>query len=306
MSGGGGSGSDGGGDMQVSGAEAAYSTEKGISTHADTQISDRSFSPGGGDGPSYGYGEGQVDPGFQQANTSPRADTSTVGIAARDPYSDREIERGYTDDGQKLDYYGNKALTKAQAISLGLTQEVFDKDGNRTGEFEEGRYKVNENTGQLQRRDLTLSEHMKNAPALIKWSPTLSFLWGAGQNIGEWAKNKGWNWNSGTGKITDHRGNDIGERDLMNTAAPDAPGLISEQSNTQTTSGTYSASQWYTNLGNTNTTGSNPFSFSTALADAKSKQQTILGNTSAIGQLAVNKSPFYNWLKENSLNKGIL
>ena len=28
MSGGGGSGSDGGGDMQVSGAEAAYSTEK--------------------------------------------------------------------------------------------------------------------------------------------------------------------------------------------------------------------------------------------------------------------------------------
>ena len=30
MSGGGGSGSDGGGDMQVSGAEAAYSTEKGI------------------------------------------------------------------------------------------------------------------------------------------------------------------------------------------------------------------------------------------------------------------------------------
>ena len=38
MSGGGGSSSDGGGgnDMQVSGAEAAYSTEKGISTHADT------------------------------------------------------------------------------------------------------------------------------------------------------------------------------------------------------------------------------------------------------------------------------
>ena len=38
MSGGGGSGSDGGGgDMQVSGAEAAYSSEKGISTHADTR-----------------------------------------------------------------------------------------------------------------------------------------------------------------------------------------------------------------------------------------------------------------------------
>ena len=154
-------------------------------------------------------------------------------------------------------------------------------------------------------QDLTLKEHMANAPSLIKWSPTLSFLWGAGQNIGEWAKSKGWNWNSGTGKVTDNQGNDVGEKHLMNTAAPDAPGLISGQSNTQTTTG-YSASQWYTNLGNTNTTGSNPFSFSTALADAKSKQQTILGNTSAIGQLAVNESPFYNWLKENSLNKGIL
>ncbi len=48
MSGGGGSGSDGGGDMQVSGAEAAYSTEKGISTHADTRVSRDSFSPGVG------------------------------------------------------------------------------------------------------------------------------------------------------------------------------------------------------------------------------------------------------------------
>ena len=42
MSGGGGSGSDGG-DMQVSGAEAAVSTEKGISTHADTRVSRDSF-----------------------------------------------------------------------------------------------------------------------------------------------------------------------------------------------------------------------------------------------------------------------
>ena len=43
MSGGGGSGSDGGGDMQVSGAEAAYSSEKGISTHADTKVQHDSF-----------------------------------------------------------------------------------------------------------------------------------------------------------------------------------------------------------------------------------------------------------------------
>ena len=44
MSSGGGSKSDGGGDMQVSGAEAAYSTEKGISTYADTRTKSSSYS----------------------------------------------------------------------------------------------------------------------------------------------------------------------------------------------------------------------------------------------------------------------
>ena len=298
MSGGGGSGSDGGGgDMQVSGAEAAYSTEKGISTHADTRVSRDSFSPGVG--PSEDRG------GVHDTRPALGPDTSTVGIAAHEGYSDREIERGYTDDGQKLDHYGNKALTKAQAINLGLTQEVFDKDGNRTGEFEQGRYKVNENTGQVQRRDLTLREHMKNAPGLIKWSPTLSFLYGAGKNIQEWATNKGWNFNSNTGTITDRGGNNVGERDLMNAAAPHAPGLLSNANNTQTTNA-YSAAQWYQNLGNTNTSGSSPFSFSTAYANAKAKQQTILGNPSAVRQIAVTNSPFYGWLKDRSLDKGIL
>ena len=52
MSSGAGSGSGGGGgnDMQVSGAEAFYSSEPGISTAADTRVSKTSFSPGGGGG----------------------------------------------------------------------------------------------------------------------------------------------------------------------------------------------------------------------------------------------------------------
>ena len=41
--GGGGKGNDGSNDMQVSGAEAAYSKEKGISTYADTRVSTSSF-----------------------------------------------------------------------------------------------------------------------------------------------------------------------------------------------------------------------------------------------------------------------
>jgi len=39
---------------------------------------------------------------------------------------------------------------------------------------------------------------------------------------------------------------------------------------------------------------------------AKAKQKSILGSPTPIGQMAVNESPFYNWLKEKGLNKGIL
>ena len=165
----------------------------------------------------------------------------------------------------------------------------------------------NPTTQKMERvQDYTFKEHWDRAPDALKWSPTLRLLYASGKNLSEWTKAKGWSLNPGTGTITDEKGNNVGERVLMNAVAPEAPELIANQSNTQTTSGSYSASQWYANLGNTNTTGSNPFSFSTAFADAKAKQQTILGNPSAIRQLAVNESPFYNWLKENSLNKGIL
>ena len=60
------------------------------------------------------------------------------------------------------------------------------------------------------------------------------------------------------------------------------------------------------NPNNTGNAGSNPFSFSASYAKAKAKQASILGNPSAIKQLAVNESPFYGFLKENSLDKGIL
>ena len=265
MSGGGGS-NDGSNDMQVSGMEAAISQEKGISTHADTRT-------------------GSNDNDNSYAGVTP----SNVGINPNTGQIEQESNfySGLNNE-QQTEY------NQAKAISQG-TLEVDPE----TGETKPGRYTLNQNTGQFQRRDLSLSEHIKNAPSLIKWSPTLSFLWGAGANIAEWGKSYDWSYNPKSGTFTDSKGDNVSERQLMNAAAPSAPGLISGE----TPSG-YSASQWYTNLGNT--TGSNPFSFSTAFADAKAKQQTILGNPSAVRQLAVNESPFYNWLKENSLNKGIL
>ena len=308
MSGGGGSGSDGGNDMQVSGAEAAYSSEKGISTHADTQVSDRSFS-GGNDGPSYGYGEGKVDPGFQQANTSPRADTSTVGIAAPDTnYSDSEIEKGYTDEGEKLANVNGTYMTKQQMYNTG----IIEKDPE-TGQDVQGRYTVNPNTGELERADMTFAEHWANAPEAIKLSPTLRFLYASGKNIGEYFKNKDFQGYNEAGlrgvKGNAALGYGVGtqesllttnaERDsnIMRDLAADAPYIVSGTQKPDSV-----AANWYKNLGS----GGNEFFFSKGYADAKAKQQSILGNPSAIRYLAVNESPFYDWLKTNSLDRGIL
>ena len=62
------------------------------------------------------------------------------------------------------------------------------------------------------------------------------------------------------------------------------------------------AAKWFANMGNSST----GFNLEKAYADAKAKQKTILGQPSAIGQLAVSNSPFFDFLKLHSLNKGIL
>ena len=62
---------------------------------------------------------------------------------------------------------------------------------------------------------------------------------------------------------------------------------------------------WYSSLGNTSPSGFT-FSFQKQLNEAKSKQNIILNNSSSVGQLAVNQSPFFDFLKTSSLNKGIL
>ena len=249
--------------------------------------------PGGyGGGPGTG-GNGSADRGgkaHQATAEKAQKAATTATTGDRIQRIAKGIEPGYrADDSRpfglsKEDAYRQHKITKDQFEAEPALTEQHERDVTR---------------------DLDFEEHWNLAPKAIKWSPTLRFLYASGKNLSEWADNKGWNFNSNTGNFTDAKGGNVGERALMNAAAPDAPGLVANQSNTQTTTG-YSASQWYTNLGNTNTTGSNPFSFSTAFADAKAKQQTILGNPSAIKQLAVNESPFYGFLKENSLDKGIL
>tara|TARA_B100000214_G_scaffold370815_1_gene346089 strand:- start:510 stop:1373 length:864 start_codon:yes stop_codon:yes gene_type:complete len=91
-----------------------------------------------------------------------------------------------------------------------------------------------------------------------------------------------------------------GDRDVMNMIAPAAPYIVGG-----TTPQESQAAKWYASLGTTQNNGFG-FSFANEFAAAKQKQAGILGNPSPVGMLAVNNSPFYNFLKDRNLDKGIL
>ena len=315
MSGGGGSSSDGGGgnDMQVSGMEAALSSEKGISTNAESKT-----------GSTRGY-EGS-DAGFAANDNTP--DTSNVGSVQNfrvnpntgtvisGAYSDAEIERGYTDQGEQLSNVNGTMMTKGQQYSSGVVERGM-VDGVQSGSDETGRYTVNPNTGQLEKADMTFSEHWANAPDALKFSPTMRFLYASGKNIGEWSTKKGFkgfNEAGERGKLsnaTDYyndRSNnnslettiDGNERDRMNTIAPHAPYIVSGIAPPSSSP----AANWYSNLGTTSTNNSSNIGLQ--YANAKQAVAKTLSNKGALGMLAVNDSPYYDWLKTKSLDKGIL
>jgi len=316
--GGGGSGNDSGGnDMEVSGYEAAMSNEAGISTNVDNRTSTTSYSGGGGEGNNTRHNP-NTDSGTSPTSRSLGPDTSTVGIAAPDTnYSTSEIEKGYTDTGDKLSQVGaGKYMTKQQMYNTGIIEKSM-VDGVQSGEDVQGRVQVNPNTGELERTDMTFSEHWKNAPSSIKMSPTLRFLYASGKNVGEWANKKGFEGYNEAGKRpNDFFGNlsdgsssnttspfntDNSERNMMNALAPEAPYIVSGI----TPPNSSPASNWYANLGKTNT-NQHGTSIATQYAAAKSAVSSTLQNKGAIGMLAVNDSPYYDWLKTNKLDKGIL
>ena len=294
MSGGGGSGSDGGGDMQVSGAEAAYSTERGISTHSESRVGPSQASR---DRDNYS----SMDQEEQAVYDAPKApDTSTVGWA-----SDR-------DDYSSLDQEGQAEADKAKAISQGTLEVVTDKEGqpvlnaDGTVQTKPGRYETNIETGELERRDLTFSEHWANAPDALKYSPTLRLLWATGANLGEWSKRQGANvWDGGSGESNISPAPDRGD-------GQGATGTVSAAQSNFITSGQITpsnsvAANWYQSLGSSSASGNaSAFNLASEYAAAKTKVKQTLGTPSAVGMLAVNDSPFFDFLQKHNLTKGIL
>jgi hypothetical protein len=227
-------------------------------------------------------------------------------------YSTSEIEKGYTDTGEKLSQVGGgKYMTKQEMYNTGIIERGM-VDGVQSGEDIQGRVRVNPNTGELERTNMSFAEHWQNAPEALKFSPTLRFLYSSGKNVGEWASKKGfqgyneagqkpnsYNFSNGNNDTTSNQGGN--ERNMMNALAPEAPYIVSGI--TPPTSSP--ASNWYANLGTTNT-NQHSTDIATQYAAAKTAVSKTLQNKGPIGMLAVNQSPFYDWLKTNKLDRGIL
>jgi len=302
--GGGGSGNDGSNDMQVSGAEAAYSNEKGISTHSESKT-----------GSTSGY-EGS-DAGWAANDTTP--DTSTVGIAggnvdAEDEYD--EPDRDHYNQTQKDIRDVNKNLAKNDQIDTKMSKEEYDKFNKDLNEYYGTENEKYEPYGRAGKGTVNLSfkEHWDNvgmqSPTMSK-SPILRFLAASGRNINEYltsdygtSKYAGPGTDSGglLGSFGGTSGTQVStqDREIMKNIAPEAPYIVSgiaKPSNSP-------AANWFNNLGNTSTSGG--FDLATEYAAAKNAVSQTLNNRGPMGMLAVSDSPYYDWLKTKNLDRGIL
>ena len=325
--GGGGSGNDGGNDMEVSGAEAAYSNEVGISTHSGSQT-------GYTGGNNYSGQDNEEQQAIDTYNSTP--DTSTVGYATDTYQGTVDSENEY--DAPDRDHYNQTQKDIKESISgLGDNYQAdwSDLSKDQKTEYQKNMNEVKGTTdknyswyaGNEGTINNTFAENWKDAvvtsPAL-KYSPTLRFLaasaktvkqnattsYGTGDygsdpneasGMGQAVDQGGWLGKISSGQASkDFIGTPQG-REAMNEIAPHAPYMISGI--TKPTDSP--AANWYANLG---TTPSSPagFNLATEYATAKAAISTKLQSRGPIGMLAVSDSPYYDWLKTNKLDRGIL
>jgi hypothetical protein len=143
--------------------------------------------------------------------------------------------------------------------------------------------------------------HYKNSTAMgYSMTNPLNGLTDKFGNAKEWVADKfGGLLDGSTGNFnTSTVGQGDNDRTTMNTLAPLAPYAVSE-----TTPDVSQANKWYNSIGeNTEST----FNFAQAYSDAKTKVTNNLKNHGPLAQLAVSDSPYYDWLKTNKLDRGIL
>ena len=294
MSGGGGSSSDGGNEQAAAKAamttQAAYTSSASPATTAKVDTGGRDESNQQAALQTYHQNlEDYDEPDAKHFNLTQKEIRSNIkDLKKSGQYDVKMSDDEYKKFNEDLNkYYGTE----------GVKYEPYGRAGQGT---------VN----------LSFKEHYDNLGhqyKALRFSPVLRFLAAAGKNINEYLTT-----DYGTYKYGGP-GRDSGgllgsfasggstftptasDRDVMRNLAPEAPYIVSgTQKPTDSP-----AANWYQSLGNTNTSNFK-FSFENELNAARSKQKAILNTSSGVGQLAVNESPFYNWLKTKSLNKGIL
>jgi hypothetical protein len=310
--GGGGSGNDSG--NQQAAAKQAMTTQAAYTSSASPATSPSpEFSGGGGQG---------NEAAKQAALTTYHSNLEDYDAPDKDHYNQTQKEITEAITGKKGlgdDYQADWSdLSKGQQEQYQLEMNKVKGTKDKNYSF----YAGNEGT-----INNTFAENWKDAvvtsPSLSK-SPTLRFLMASAKTVkqnattsygtGDYGAGELSGGGSGTavdkggwlGKISsgqaskDFIGTPQG-REAMNEIAPHAPYMISGI--TKPTDSP--AANWYANLGKSNT---NPggFNLATEYATAKAAISTKLQSRGPIGMLAVSDSPYYDWLKTNKLDKGIL
>ena len=306
MSGGGGSGSDGGGgggggspsQMSSAQAKAAMTSDAAYSTGGP---------PGGGDqGMSYSAPPSR-DPGGHHRDTpvtvSQPTQTEVIPTVTSENVSKEPV---YADRIQRISTGEEPGYRAQDSQPFGLSKEEAYRQGKITVDQRDADPVLTSPEERDLTRDLTFAEHWNLAPDALKYSPTLRLLWATGANLGEWSKRQGANvWDWGTGESNISPAPDRGD-------GPGATGTVSAAQSNYITSGQITpsnsvAANWYQSLGSSSASGNaSAFNLASEYAAAKTKVKQTLGTPSAVGMLAVNDSPFFDFLQKHNLTKGIL
>ena len=295
---GGGGGPPGGGDPGMSySAPTGRQDREGAASSQTYSAPDRGGPPGGG------------DPGMTYTAPTPTADRhpdpSPVVTTAEAPPSILSQPEG-PDRIQRISTGEEPGYRAQDSQPFGLSKEEAYRQGKITVDQRDADPVLTAPEERDLTRDLTFAEHWNLAPDALKYSPTLRLLWATGANLGEWSKRQGanvWDWGTGESNISPEPDRGDGQG---------ATGTVSAAQSNYITSGQTSpsnsvAANWYQSLGTGSVSGnSGAFNLASEYAAAQQKVKQTLGTPSAVGMLAVNDSPFFDFLQKHNLTKGIL
>jgi hypothetical protein len=229
-------------------------------------------------------GGGGSNDGSNDTDVSGAEAVATGGSTYSDRQIDKSVGYGGADDNREAARGGQYSTPEAKAVAA------------RDPSFGDPDPEVDVPTD---KRQDTITSFSKNLQANVKANPLMATPGGIAYTAFQTGMA-----NSMLGNITSRGGvggetqGGEGEREFVRQVTPLAPyairGEIAPKSQ---------AMNWYKNLGENTQTA---FNFSEGYATAKARQQGILGTPSPIKYHAVSESPFFSFLRDNSLNKGIL